>query len=784
MAKEALSDDELLTILRKEEAAARLYQDGTLSPIRTEAFDYYDRLPFGDEQEGSSSVVTSEFADAVESIMPGLMEVFAGSDQVVQFIPLRPGDEQHTEAAAEYCGHVFMQRNKGFLKLHAAIKDGLMHRLGAINVDVKDEEETRTVPVQGLTQAALDVLIAEAKANDTDMVAELTPDAAAQPADVMGGLPVEQTFSGQITVTRKTQCVEACVIAPEDVRFNPTARDQDECSYIGYARRVTASELREMGLSDEDITELGVSDPPTAEDSQRTDGAGFLSRTDDQDSEAQYWVTVCFVKADSNGDGQSETLRVVFAHAGGTAGRIIEREEWEGPATIALATPILMPHSIVGRSIYDQAKDLQQVKTAVTRGMLDNLYVANRPRPAVSDSVVLDSVLDWVPGSPIRFKAGAKPGDGHIAWQTVPNVMPSALQALEYFNTVAENRMGTSRANQGLQADSINKTKGGLGMLMSAAAQRQKLIARVLAETFVARVYRLVYAAVKKAAKGPTSYWAGQQFKQVDPTKWPDAMDVNVNVGLGTGNTEQELQYLTMLEMLMEKLIQMQGGPTGPFVTPTNIANFTQKVAERMGFKTPGLFFQPAEAVEQGMAMKAQQPPPPNPAIQVEQAKAQGEIEVQKAQLAGDLQKIQAEQQAAAGKMQADYALKSMEMEIKRAELALKQQELELKARDLEARRTENAVKAMQDQQAAQDKMAADERTHARTLEVAGHGPGFAQMHGGMTSLAEAIKAQGEQFQNGMSQLAQAMMSEQEIVRDPKTGRVAGARRRPPNGAN
>ena len=47
----------------------------------------------------------------------------------------------------------------------------------------------------------------------------------------------------------------------------------------------------------------------------------------------------------------------------------------------------------------------------------------------------------------------------------------------------------------------VNKTKGGLDMLMSAAAQRQKLVARVLAETFVARVYRLVYAAVKKAAR-------------------------------------------------------------------------------------------------------------------------------------------------------------------------------------------------------------------------------------------------------------------------------------------
>jgi len=96
---------------------------------------------------------------------------------------------------------------------------------------------------------------------------------------------------------------------------------------------------------------------------------------------------VAYVRADNDGDGVSELLRVVYAHAGGAAGRIVERVEWEGLASIALASPILMSHTIVGRSLFDQTQDLQQIGSVLTRGLLDNLYLTNRPRPVISDAL-------------------------------------------------------------------------------------------------------------------------------------------------------------------------------------------------------------------------------------------------------------------------------------------------------------------------------------------------------------------------------------------------------------
>src|SRR4030081_66280 len=127
--------------------------------------------------------------------------------------------------------------------------------------------------------------------------------------------------------------------------------------------------------------------------------------------------------------------------------------------------------------------------------------------PVISDQVNLDSLIDWVPGSPIRLKAGARPGDNHVAWLQVPNVSAGVLAALEYLATVRENRTRIVRNNHGLDAARLNKTASGMNMLMGAAQQRQELIARVLAETAIKRLYRLVYCALQRGWPGAMKNW-------------------------------------------------------------------------------------------------------------------------------------------------------------------------------------------------------------------------------------------------------------------------------------
>ncbi len=663
--KPALSDEDLLALLRKEEQAAAAVQDGTLAALRRQALAYYDRQPYGDEQAGASQVVTSEFADVIESLMPGLMRVFTAADDLVRFTPGAPGQEKWAEEASAYVPHVLMRENDGFRIISGLLKDALMYRLSGVTVDLEEVDETRTLPVQGLPQDAIDLVVAAAEQQGATATLDLTPDPPAlDPVSPSAGLsvvpsaaarpersrregplfpspaaPNEQRLSGTITLTHRRQRVVVENIAPEDIRFSPGARTEDKASFLGFIKRATASELVKLGLTLEEIDDLNADRPPSTEEAQRNEGLvdgeprSGQDRSGRPDSERPLWVVVAYSRADTDGDGKSELERVVYAHGGTNGGRIIERMPWEGPAAIALATPILMPHSLVGRSLFDQTQDLQLIGSVITRGLLDNLYLVNRPRPVISDHVNIDSLIDWTPGSPIRLRAGARPGDNHVAWLQVPNVTDGALTALEHLATVRENRTGVSRYNQGLDADSLNKTLGGLDRIMSASQQRQDLIARVFAETAVRRLYRLIYRAIKRAAVGPVQYWAGRAgaFANCDPSQWPDHMDLSVDV-VGIGNRDQALGHLALVGSLQEKLITLQGGANGPFVTISNVANAAQKLTEMLGYRTSGLFFQsPEAAIRIGAAR------PPTSPVDATLLVAQTEIEVMREKAAAEI---------------------------------------------------------------------------------------------------------------------------------------------------
>jgi hypothetical protein len=51
---------------------------------------YYNMEPYGDEKKTSSTVVTSEVFDTVETIAMRLVKVFTSTDKAVEFVPEGP----------------------------------------------------------------------------------------------------------------------------------------------------------------------------------------------------------------------------------------------------------------------------------------------------------------------------------------------------------------------------------------------------------------------------------------------------------------------------------------------------------------------------------------------------------------------------------------------------------------------------------------------------------------------------------------------------------------------
>src|SRR5690348_4974597 len=121
-----MTNDELLSLIEIEERNCISSTSGALSEQRREAMQYYNGLPYGNESEGRSQVVTTEVKDAVEGILPALMDIFTSSEEIVRFEPQNPEDEPVAQQATDYINYIFTRLNNGFLVLYCLFKDALL----------------------------------------------------------------------------------------------------------------------------------------------------------------------------------------------------------------------------------------------------------------------------------------------------------------------------------------------------------------------------------------------------------------------------------------------------------------------------------------------------------------------------------------------------------------------------------------------------------------------------------------------------------------------------------
>lgn len=144
-----MSMDELQPMLaaQKSDALASM-SAANLSADRARAMDYYlgDMSQDMPAMDGRSQTVSMDVQETIEGLMPALMDIFAGSDEVVRFEPVGPEDELGAQQETDYVNHVFMQRNPGFMVLYSFIKDALLQKVGIVKVwwEENEREERET----------------------------------------------------------------------------------------------------------------------------------------------------------------------------------------------------------------------------------------------------------------------------------------------------------------------------------------------------------------------------------------------------------------------------------------------------------------------------------------------------------------------------------------------------------------------------------------------------------------------------------------------------------------
>jgi F0F1-type ATP synthase membrane subunit b/b' len=230
--------------------------------------------------------------------------------------------------------------------------------------------------------------------------------------------------------------------------------------------------------------------------------------------------------------------------------------------------------------------------------------------------------------------------------------------------------------------------------MQNAGAAKIELIARIFAESGVRDLFENILHLLCKYQDKPRVIRLRGKYVAIDPREWSNQYDVSINVGLGTGNRQEQMAMMAMVLQKQEQILGSQG-VSGPLVGLTQYRSTLGRFIESAGFKDSNEFFKEVSPeIEQQMAAAAQQPQPDpqmqalmqqvQAQIQAEQARAQSDIQVQQAKAQAD---IQLQREKAMAQIQLEREKASANLELKVAEF---QAEAQMKAAKIGAGITSN----------------------------------------------------------------------------------------------
>ena len=607
------------------------YIDSVISPDRALATQYYRGEPFGNEEEGRSQVVSRDVRDTVQAILPSLMRMFFGGNNIVEFAPNGPEDVASAQQATDYINYVVTRDNPGFEIFYSAFKDALVCKTGIIKFYWDAAEEIETSDLSGLDETALAVLN-----SDPELEIQVT---VAYPGEVdpATGMPGPTVYDVRVIRRRDKGRLRIASVPPEEFLVSRAAISLDDASIVAHRRIMTVSELVAMGYNQDEIDpyanevdELEDNEERFVRNPQAT--IDFANRSDVAAKKVLY--VEAYVKIDMDGDGIAELRKICTVGQGYE----VVRNEPADMIPFAVFCPDPEPHTFFGMSVADQVMDIQRIKSNIQRNMLDSLALAIHPRVGVVEGQAnMDDVLNTEVGGIIRMRA-----PGMVQPFSMPFVGQQAFPMLAYMDEMRENRTGITKAASGLAADSLqSSTKAAVAATVSAAQQRMELIARIFAETGMKRLFGgLLRLAIQNQRPNRMVRLRGQ-FVPIDPRGWDANMDVVVNVALGGGTDQEKVAVLTNILAKQEQILQT-AGVDNPLVSLAQYRNTLAQILALSGFKDANQFFSDP-------AMTPPQPPqPPKPSPEEMLAQAQ------------------------MAAIQADIQKKAAELELKRKEMIRK----------------------------------------------------------------------------------------------------------------
>ena len=619
--------------------------------------------------------VAYEVRDAVQQVLPDIMEQLAGGDEPVEFYSHDPSKHDLCRQATILALALFWESG-GYDAIHDSSLHAAVGRLGFLKVF---REEKICFEDHEFTGLGPDVVAAIAQ-----QPGHLLLETEDEYESDMNGMPYLARRSGQV---RRYYVEDRLrVDAPDPASmFATQCVELDEALCVGQRTTVRMGNLREMGFESGDLEAVSGH-----EDAQQRNERSVRTG-EPQESAKDYgsWALrpvdlyEAYVKIDADGDGLLETWKVIAA---GSDKRVLRRTRVTHQPYVGVNIR-RSPHTIQGLSFADLLQDLQVARQRLTDALLENTELINMPM------VVGSGTVDFTQLQRLRRLKVINEGvPGSVRFISPPAIAGDTLPVLEYLKQIRSERVGVDPAAQGLQPDQLT---GVAAVAIAGAQNASARVVRYMVRTVAESGLRPTFAKLLRlmVGQGPRHVTGRDgQYVEVDPRAFDPAWQVRTRVGLGALAKQEKQQAYQQLLALAQSLVGAFG-PQNPFITPDKLAGLIHDAVDTYTGLGATRFFNKPEEAAQFMAQQQAQPPPPDPKmldvqrkqqadqqkIQLEQAKAQSEAQHQNVKAAMD---HQAKADQISTKAQTDMAKVIADHRTKLAELAVETQ-LEARGQDL-----------------------------------------------------------------------------------------------------
>ena len=635
------SRSEIEGIVQDAISSAVDFVESEISQDRIKAQRYYDgEVDIGFE-DGRSKVVATKVRDTVRAVKPSLMRVFLSTSKPVEFVPKGPEDVAGAAQATDYIHHEFARLN-GYRVLNDAFHDALIKKQGIVKVYWMTYPEAEIYTYTDLSDEEYTYLVDDDQVSVIEHSVEM-----AMVIDEMG-MEMEMPVHS-VKISYQQEKGELCIesVPPEEFFIDRNARNLKDAYLVAHRTEMSIGDLIAMGFDPEDVTHLGSvdSDSGTAGE-EAFERSGYNRDLADQ-SEADVamnsvTVTEAYMRIDADGTGIPVLHKLT---CGGVSNELLDYEPCdEVPFAKFEIDP--EPHTFYGRSLAEIVMDDQDAATSVLRGILDNVAMTNNPRIGMVEGAVnVDDLLNNEIGAIVRMRQA-----GAVQDLSVPFTAGQTLGALTYLDGLVETKTGVSRASMGLDPDAMQSTtKAAVQATVQAAAGQVEVMVRNLADG-MRDLFGIMLRLCNKNVDEEQMMRMHGTFIPVDPRVWNASMDVEINVGLGTGREEEKAMGLSQA-LQMQTMVYQNYGPQNGLVSLTNIRNTLADMLAATGVRNADRYFAPitpeieAQMLQmQQQAQEAQgQPADPNAAfLQAEQMKAQTKMQSDQMKMQLDAQKAAA----------------------------------------------------------------------------------------------------------------------------------------------